>query len=78
MSYLYILEMNSLSEALFANIFTQSVSCLFALFYVWCFFLGGGGCSTKAFILVIFVSSSVTLGDRSKKTLVQFMSVLYL
>ena len=36
----------------------------------------GGGCCTKAFkfILVIFVSSSVTLGDRSKKTLLRFMS----
>ena len=43
MSYLYILEMNSLSETLFANIFTQSVSCLFALFYVWRFFFFCGG-----------------------------------
>ena len=49
-------------------------------FFVFCFFLllqgEGGGCCTKAFkfILVIFVSSSVTLGDRSKKTLLRFMS----
>ena len=74
MSYLYILETNSLSEAFFSNIFTQSVSCLFALFVV--FLVEGEVCCTKAFkfILVIFVSISITLGDRSKKTLLRFMS----
>lgn len=39
-------------------------------------FGGGEVCCTKAFkfILVIFVSISITLGDRSKKTLLRFMS----
>ena len=34
MSCLYILEINPLSVALFANIFSQSVGCLFILFMV--------------------------------------------
>ena len=32
MSYLYTLEINLLSTALFANIFSHSVDCLFLLF----------------------------------------------
>ena len=34
MSCLYILEINSLSVALFANIFSHSVGCLFVLFMI--------------------------------------------
>ena len=34
MNYLYILEINHLSVASFANIFSQSVSCVFALFII--------------------------------------------
>ena len=34
MSCLYILKINSLTAALFANIFFRSVSCLFVLFMV--------------------------------------------
>ena len=34
MSYFYILEINSLSVALFADIFSQSIGCLFILFMV--------------------------------------------
>ena len=70
MSWLYILEINYLSVALFAIIFSYSEGCLFTLLIV-------SFIVQKLLIqshLFIFVFISVTLGDRSKKILLQFMS----
>ena len=72
MSCLCILEINPLSVASFANIFSQSVSCLFALFMV--SFALPKILSLIRSHLFIFVFISITLGDRSKKILLQFMS----
>ena len=70
MSCLYILEINP-SVVSFANIFSQSVGCLFVLFMV--FFA-----VRKLLSLIrshfIFAFISFALGDRSKKILLQFMS----
>ena len=70
MNCLYILETNPLSVALFANIFFQSVGCLFILFMV-------PFALQKVLSLIrshLFIFISITLGDESKKILLQFMS----
>ena len=55
-SCLYILEIKSLSVASFANIFFQSVGCLFLLFMVYF-------AVQKLISLFIFAFISVALGD---------------
>ena len=70
MSCLYVLEINPLSLASFANIFSHSVGCLFVLFMV-------SFAVQKLLIrfhLFIFVFISITLEDESKKILLLFMS----
>ena len=70
MSCLYILEINPLSVASFANIFSQSTACLFVLFMV-------SFTVQKLLSLIksyLFVCISITLGDRSKKILLRLMS----
>ena len=67
LSCLYILEINPLSVASFANIFSHSVGCLFVLFMV-------SLAVQKLLSLIrsnlkIFVLISITLGDRTKKIL---------
>ena len=72
MRCLYILEINPLSIDSFANIFSHSEGCLFALFVV--------SFALKKFLsfirshLFIFVFISITLGGESKKILLRFMS----
>ena len=68
MCYLYVLEINPLSVTLFANIFSQSIGCLFIFVYV---FL----CCAKVFNKVpfIFAFVSITLGDGEQKKI----SVIY-
>ena len=61
MSYLYILEINPLSVASFANIFSQSVGCLFVLFMV--SFAVQKLLSLIRSHLFIFAFISVALGD---------------
>ena len=69
--YLYILEINPLLVTSSANIFSQSVG----FFH---FIYGFLGCAkTLSLIrshLFIFVFIFITLGDESKKVLLQFMS----
>ena len=74
MSCLYILEVNSLSVALFANIniFSHSVGCLFVLFMA--SFAVQEILSLIRSHLSIFVFIFITLGGESKKMLLQFMS----
>ena len=72
MSSLYILEINPLSVASFANIFSHSEGCLFILF-MFSFAMP----KLLSFIrshLFIFVFISFALGGGSKKILLQFMS----
>ena len=67
-----ILEINPLSVASFANIFSQSEGCLFILFMV-----SFAVQKLLRFIrsyLFIFVFIFITLGGGSKKMLLQFMS----
>ena len=69
MSCLCFLEINPLLVASFANIFSQSTDRLFILFM--------DPLLSKNLIkfnLFIFVFTSITLGSRSKKTLLQFIS----
>ena len=71
-SCLYILELNPLSVASFAIIFSHSQSCLFILFIV-------SLTVEKLWRLIrsrlfIFVFISMTLGDGSKRILLWFMS----
>ena len=66
MSCLYILEMNPLSVASFANIFFHSKSCLFVLFMV--FFAVQKLLNLIRSHLFISAFVSITLGDRSKNT----------
>ena len=61
MNYLYILEINPLSAASFANIFSQSVCYLFALFMVP--FAVQKLISLISSHLFIFVFISIALGD---------------
>ena len=69
---LYILEINPLSVASFAIIFSHSGSCLFILFTV--------SLDVQRLLslirlhLFIFVCISITLGGGSKRILLQFMS----
>ena len=72
MSCLYIMEINPLLVASFVNIFSHSVDCLFVLFMV--------SYDVQKLLslirshLFIFAFASITLGDLSKKILLQFMS----
>ena len=63
MSCLYILEINPLLVASFANIFSQHIGCLFVLFVV--SFAVQKLLNLIRSHLFIFVFISVTLGDRS-------------
>ena len=72
MSCLYILEINSLSVSLFANIFSHSVGCLFVLLMV-------SSAVQKLVSLIrshlfIFDLISFALRDWSKTIFLQFMS----
>ena len=72
MSCLYILEINPLSIAPFANIFSHSEGCLFVLFMV-----SVAVQKLLSFIrshLFIFVFFFITLGGGSEKILLWFMS----
>ena len=72
MSCLYILEINPLSVASFANIFSHFEGCLFVLFMV--SFVVQKLLSLIKSHLFIFVFISVTLRGGSKKILLWFMS----
>ena len=72
MSCLYILEINPLSVTSFANIISHPIGCLFALFII--SFAVQKLLSLIRSHLFIFVFISITLGDGSKKILLQFMS----
>ena len=67
MSYLYILEINPLSVASFANIFSHSDGCLFVLFMV--SFAVQKLLSLSRSHLFIFVPFLITLGGGSQKIL---------
>ena len=67
LSCLYILEINPLSVALFANIFSRSVGCLFILFMI--SFAMQKLLNLIRSYLFIFVFISITLGGESKKIL---------
>ena len=70
MSYLYSLEIKSLSVTSFANIFSQFIGCLFLLFVVsfavWKLLIRSH--------LFLFAFVSFALGDWPKKSSVQFMA----
>ena len=72
MSCLYILEIKPLSVTLLANISSHSVGCLFVLFMV--SFTVQKLLSLIRSHLFIFVFIFITLGERSKKILLRFMS----
>ena len=72
MSCLYILDINPLSNILFANIFSHSMGCIFILSMV--FFAVQKLVSLMRSRLFIFAFISFALGDWSKKILLQFMS----
>ena len=72
MSCLYILEINPLSVASFANIFSHSLGCLFILFMVP--FAVQKLLSFLRSHLFIFVFILITLGGGSKRILLWFMS----
>ena len=74
MSCLYILEINPLSFASFANIFSHSEDCLFVLFMV--FFAVQKLLSLIRSHLFIFVFIFIPLGGRSKRIAVIYVSVL--
>ena len=76
MSYWYILEVNPLSVASFASIFSHSEGCLFILCMV--SFAVQKLLSFIRSYLFIFVSAFITLGGGSKKILLWFMSVFFL
>ena len=69
---MYVLQINHLSVASFANIFSRSGCCLFILFMV--SFAVQKLLSLIRSHLVIFVYIFITLGGRSEKILLQFMS----
>ena len=71
-SCLYILEINPLSIASFANNFSHSEGCIFVLFMV--FFAVQKLLSLIKSHLFLFVFISVTLGGGSKKILLWFVS----
>ena len=70
--YIYILEINPLSVASFAIIFSHSEGCLFILFIV--SFAVQRLLSLIRNHLFIFVFISITLGAESKRILLPFMS----
>ena len=72
MSCLYILEINPLSVASFANIFSHSEGCLFILFMV--SFAVQKLLSFIRFCLFIFVFISISLGGGSERILLSFIS----
>ena len=72
MNCLYILEINPLSVASFANIFSHAEGCLFVLFMV--SFAVQKLLSFITSHLFIFVFIFITLGGGSKKILLWFMS----
>ena len=72
MSCLHILETNPLSIALFANIFSYYVGCLFVLFMV--SFAVQKLLSLIGSHLFILLFIFITLGGGSKKVLLKFMS----
>ncbi len=72
MRCLYILEIKALSVASFANIFSQSVGCLSFLFMV--SFAVPTLLSLIRSYLLISVFISITLGAKTRKILLQFMS----
>ena len=72
MSYLYILEINPLSVASFANIFSHSEGCLFILFMV--SFAMQKLLSLIRSHLLISVFIFVTLGVGSKRIVLRFVS----
>ena len=72
---LYILEINPLSVASFANVFSHSLRCLFVLFRV--SFEVQKLLSLIRSHLFIFVFIVITLGGGSKKILLQFMSEVF-
>ena len=67
MSCFYTLEINPLSVASFANIFSRAVGCLFILFMV--SFAVKKLLSLSRSHLLIFVFVSTALGDRSKNNI---------
>ena len=71
MSCLYILEIKTLPIASFANIFSQSVGCLFIFFVS---FAVQKLISLIRSYLFIFAFISIALGDSPQKTLLWFMS----
>ena len=71
MSSLYILDINHLSDTMFANLFSDSVGGLFVLLMV--FFAVQKLLSLIRFHWLVF-ASCVSQGDISKKTLVRPMS----
>ena len=72
MSCLYILDINSLLVASFANIFSHSISCLLFLLVV--SFAVQTLLNLIRFHLFIFAFISFAMGDWSKKILLWFMS----
>ena len=67
MSYLYVLEIKALFVTLFANIYSQSVGCLFVLFMV--SFAVQKLVSLIRSHLSIFAFISIALGEWVKKVL---------
>ena len=76
MSSLYILDVNSLSVASFANIFSHSECCLFMLFMD--FFVVQKILSLIRFHLLIFVYMFINLRRWVKNILLQFTSKSFL
>ena len=72
MSHLHILEINPLSVALFANIFSHPIGCLFILFMVSFAVQQLGSFIRSHFCIYTFIS--IALGDWPKETLIKFMS----
>ena len=73
MSFLYILEINPLSDASFANIFSHSVGCLF-IFYIVSFAMQKILSLIRSFVYFYFLPPLLYLGDGSKKILLWFIS----
>ena len=76
MSYLYILEINSLLVASFANMFSESVGCLFFFFMV-SFAVQKLVSLIRAYVFV-FVFIYIALEDWPKKTLVQLFVLFFI
>ena len=72
-SYLNILEINTFSVTLFANIFSQCIACLFVLFMV-SFAVQRLISLIRSHLCFFFAFISIALVDWPKKTLVWFMS----